>query len=208
MWNIAYERRYRSQQNTTFLGRNRMRCRFCRPIRISNTHAGKKDCLSCHSFCQGKKTADKNQWVHFFIDDVHLRVCGELHKIFVYTQEIQRVIVSNFSLYRSIPLSMQIWNTYRNRALAYWIQRTNAFCFDGIPKNSTVAISTNGWIQDKLDRQYFRQRLRAILDNTLHPKRLWTTCMPGDIFDPYKKQGPAFVHIPHYSITLGERGVK
>lgn len=28
----------------------------------------------------------------------------------------------DFSLYREMPLAMQIWNTYWNRTIAYWLQ--------------------------------------------------------------------------------------
>lgn len=32
------------------------------------------------------------------------------------------VITTDFSIYRNMPIAMQIWNTYRNRALTYNLQ--------------------------------------------------------------------------------------
>ena len=70
-------------------------------------------------------------------------------------KKFRGVISPDFSLYRNMPLCMQLWNTYRNRALAVWMQdngievipnirfndeRTYSFCFDGVEKNSTVAV--------------------------------------------------------------------
>lgn len=87
------------------------------------------------------------------------------------------IISPDYSIHREMPLALQIWNTYRNRALSYWMQangikivpnvrwgdeRTYSFAFEGIPVHSSVAISTNGCIQDKLDRYYFRKGLEEI----------------------------------------------
>jgi len=67
---------------------------------------------------------------------------------------------------------MQIWNTYRNRALAYWLQnngikiipnvrwgneRTFDFAFEGLPTGGTYAVGTNGCIQNKEDRYHFKK---------------------------------------------------
>lgn len=81
------------------------------------------------------------------------------------------VISPDFSLYRDWPLSMQMWNTYRNRWLgAWWTQQgmkvipsvnwstkeSYDFCFEGLPTKGTLAITTmeiNS--KDKLGRQLF-----------------------------------------------------
>ena len=63
-----------------------------------------------------------------------------------------------------MPLCMQIWNTYRGKALAHWLQEngvevipnvswgdssTFEFCFDGIEEGSIVAVGTIGCKRSK-----------------------------------------------------------
>jgi len=99
-----------------------------------------------------------------------------------------------------------------HRALAYWLQknglhvlpnvqwgdaRTYEFCFDGIPKNCPVAISTYGCIQDKRDRTHFKAGLRQMVA-ILRPSVIINySNMPEDIFAPYIDAGFRFVHIPN-----------
>jgi hypothetical protein len=89
-------------------------------------------------------------------------------------KKFKGVISPDFSLYRNMPLVMQMWNTYRGRALAIWLQdngvqiipnvrfndeRTYEFCFCGIEKYSTVAIGTHGCIKKNIDKKYFKNGL-------------------------------------------------
>ena len=70
-----------------------------------------------------------------------------------------------------MPLVMQMWNTYRGRAVACWLQnngvevipnvrfgdeRTFSFCLDGIEENKTVAVGTHGCIKRKEDKIFFK----------------------------------------------------
>jgi len=63
-----------------------------------------------------------------------------------------------------MPLAMQLWNAYRNRAVGYWLQsegikivpnvrwgdeRTYNFAFDGVPCGGTVAVSSHGCIKSR-----------------------------------------------------------
>jgi len=99
---------------------------------------------------------------------------------------------------------MQIWNTYRNRALAYWLQsngvnivpnvrwgdeRTYDFAFEGLEQGGTIAISTNGCIRNKVDRYYFKKGLEKMI-TVLKPDTIINySCTPNDIFLPHKKMG-------------------
>lgn len=172
-------------------------------------------------FDKARTAKEQNQWVHFYIHDYRFE-CLWAHpeKYLPLLRNFDGVISPDFSLYRCMPLAMQIWNTYRNRALAYWLQkngvdvipnvrwgdeRTFAFCFDGIPMESTVAISTGGCIQKKSDRFYFKQGLQAMVER-LRPRTIINySCMPRDIFGPYLDAGMHIVQIPNYSITVREK---
>ncbi len=122
-----------------------------------------------------------------------------------------------------MPLSMQIWNTYRNRALSFWMQNnginvipnvvwghenTYEFCFDGIQRGSTVSISTNGCIRNKADRYYFKKGLLKMLETIAPETVIVYSNMPNDIFENSIKKGINFINIPNYHDTIRKRGVE
>ncbi len=119
-------------------------------------------------------------------------------------KKFKGVISPDFSLYRNMPLVMQMWNTYRNRALAYWLQnngievipnvrfgdeRTYSFCFDGIEENKTIAVGTHGCIKRKEDRIFFKVGLDRTVKR-LSPKTIVVYgAAPDCIFKQYKDIG-------------------
>lgn len=77
---------------------------------------------------------------------------------------------ADFSLYMDMPAPMQVWNRYRSLALGMYWQRngipvvptlswatpdTYGFCFEGIPRHSTVATSTVGIAADEEAKAVF-----------------------------------------------------
>lgn len=73
--------------------------------------------------------------------------------------EVDCVFTPDFSLYIDMPISMQVWNVYRSRLIgqimqdygliviptvSWTFEGSFKFCFDGLPKNATLAISTVG----------------------------------------------------------------
>ena len=148
---------------------------------------------------------DYDCFVMFYEHDIKFeRLWNKPRKYLDKLKKFKGVISPDFSLYRSMPLVMQQWNTYRGRALAVWLQdngievipnvrfndvRTYSFCFDGIEKGKTVAIGTHGCIQHKEDRLYFKSGL-AILVEKLEPKNIVVYGQaPDDIFKEYKDKG-------------------
>jgi len=125
----------------------------------------------------------------------------------VYLEKLKKfngIISPDFSLYRSMPLVMQQWNTYRGRAIAVWLQnngieiipnirfndeRTFEFCFDGIEKNKTVAVGTHGCIRNRIDREYFKNGLDELV-RRLSPQNIVVYGFaPDDIFAKHKNSG-------------------
>lgn len=95
------------------------------------------------------------------------------------------IITPDFSTYQDFPYPIKLWNTYRMRAFGYWYgilcggnvinnvrwgtSETFNYCFDGIPKNSIVAIGTNGGSPRYIvDRTRFEQGLMEMI-NVLSP---------------------------------------
>lgn len=77
----------------------------------------------------------------------------------------------DFSLKIGEPLAVQIANTYRNHAIAYYMQENALkvlpsmswgntesydFCFDGHSKGGAVIVSTIGTLRDERSSMYFR----------------------------------------------------
>ena len=138
-------------------------------------------------FDKAMANKDYAQWVHFYIYDREFeRIWNQPNKYLEILKRYEGVITPDFSLYRDMPLSMQIWNTYRNRAIGYWLkkngvpivpnlswgdERTYEFCFDGIEKCSIVAIGTHGTAKRKLDRYYLEQAVYKLLEK-IEPRHI------------------------------------
>ena len=99
-----------------------------------------------------------NRMIHFFLYDykferVWKRPDFDLEKL----KQYRAILSPDFSMYLEMNRTMQLYNTFRNRWCgAYWASKgmrvvptvnwgnedTFEFCFDGIEKGSTVAVST------------------------------------------------------------------
>lgn len=103
---------------------------------------------------------DKAAGIHFYIDDYQFeRIWNQPEAYLEKLQDFDCMLTPDFSLYVEMPMAMKIWNTYRSRLIGQLAQRrgitviptvswceaeTFAFCFDGLPKNSVLSISTIG----------------------------------------------------------------
>lgn len=117
------------------------------------------------------KDENKDKYIHFFIDDYQFeRIWTEpyfyLDKISQYTG----MLTPDFSLYADMSISQQIYNIYRSRLIGQLAQkqgikviptiswsdkRSYKFCFDGIEKGGTIAISTIGVKNDSGSKKIF-----------------------------------------------------
>ena len=98
--------------------------------------------------------------VHFFLDDYRFETMWTKPQ-----RGLSRVmragiaLTPDFSLWREMPLAMQLWQVYRSRWCGAWMHSNSVaviptlswstppsygFCFAGIAKNSTVAVSSVG----------------------------------------------------------------
>lgn len=118
-------------------------------------------------------------YVCFYIDDYLFDSTRGIwfrpHKTLSILKHFAGVITPDFSTYQDFPIALQIYATYRMRAYGYWLGKngiavinnvrggfpeTYDFCFEGIPKNSIVAIGTVGGNPRKIiDRERFESWL-------------------------------------------------
>jgi len=166
-------------------------------------------------FNAAKRTRQVNRWLHFYIYDYFFEcVWNKPARYLSLFKKFPGVITPDFSLYRNLPLAMQIWNTYRNRALAYWLQskgiktitnvswsdkRTYDFAFEGLEKGGTYAVCSNGAIQDKISRYFFVKGLERMVE-ALEPETIVNySYYSKDIFQKYEKQGILIITLEHWS---------
>ena len=72
------------------------------------------------AFDEALTTYNVYRWVHFYQDDYRFeRIWSQPERYVERLRKFQGVISPDFSIYRELPLAMQIWNTYRNRAIGY-----------------------------------------------------------------------------------------
>jgi hypothetical protein len=126
--------------------------------------------------------------VHFFLDDYRFEtVWSRPLRALEHLSKYRILLTPDFSLYADWPLAMQQWNVYRNRWCGrYWqalgfqviptvswsTPESFAFCFDGIPQNSLVAVSAVG-VNLEEPAQYvrfmagFREMVRRLSPSTV-----------------------------------------
>lgn len=161
---------------------------------------------------------DYNQWVMFYEDDAMFeRIWNNPEKYLETLKKYKGVISPDFSLYRDMPLVMQKWNTYRNRAIGHWLEengikvipnirfgdeRSFEFCIDGIRKNSIISIGTHGLIKVKEDRDYLKKGLEYVVAKINPPIIVVYGKAPDDIFSEYKEKGIRILQFEsEFSIT-------
>lgn len=157
------------------------------------------------SKAMSKTWDDFDCWVVFYEHDRDFeRLWSKPRQYLDKLKKFKGIISPDFSLYRNMPLIMQMWNTYRSRAIAVWLQnngvevipnvrfgdeRTFSFCFDGIEENKTVAVGTHGCIKRKEDKIFFKIGLARMVQR-LSPKTIIVYgSAPDSIFKPYKDMG-------------------
>ena len=128
---------------------------------------------------------NRDRMVHFFLYDYKFeRVWKDAEKDLDRLRNYRAVLSPDFSMYQEMNPTMQLYNTFRNRWCgAYWADKglrviptvswgnenTFEFCFLGIPKGSTVAVSTymvsehdNRCDQKEFFMKGYREMLRRI----------------------------------------------
>lgn len=131
-------------------------------------------------FNYAKTYPDRNVGVHFFIDDYQFeRVWRFPDRYIPLLREYECVFTPDFSLYVNMPLTLKIYNVYRNRVLGHYWQkqgikvvptlqwadlRTFDFCLTGIAPGGTVAVSALGSAQNPQSRGYWIAGMQKAID--------------------------------------------
>ena len=118
------------------------------------------------------------------------------------------VISPDFSMYRNMPAAMQQWACFKGRAIAHRIEhdggivvpnvrwadeRSFEYCFEGLPKHSTLAVGSHGCIKMREDRRWFMLGLEQLVVR-LEPRTLVVYgAAPEDVFSCVRSAGVRIV---------------
>lgn len=130
---------------------------------------------------------DHEACVHFFLDDYQFERIWKRPDFYIdKLAAFDSVITPEFSLYIDMPLAMQLWNTYRTRMIGQIMQNWGLtvipsvtwsyedsydFCFDGLPKFSTLAVETLGVKKNKWQTEIWKNGMDELIKRK-QPKRL------------------------------------
>lgn len=180
-------------------------------------------------FTQIKRSSSKLEAVHFYEHDKKFSdVLTCTKELLPKLSEFSAVISPDCSLYRDMPLCLQIANTYMNRAVGHYLQSQGLyvipnirwgdersyttialpekFAFLGVPKHSIVSISTYGCIRGQENKHFFREGLRAMLNDLKPEVVLVYGAMPPSVFDEFKHT-TKFVNYPDWISSKRRRGM-
>lgn len=172
-------------------------------------------------FSQRNRSDNYKEFVHFYEHDKNFAtVLTAAKEHFDCLKKFQGVISPDCSLYRDMPLILQIANTYMNRAIGHYLQSkglyvipnirwgdersyttielTEKFAFLGVPKHSIVSIGTYGCIKSKENKIYFAEGLETMLEELEPEIVLVYGGMPDSIFAKVKDRAK-FVHYPDWT---------
>ena len=155
------------------------------------------------------RSKDHSEFVVFYEHD--LRFADVLTSTEDYLNELKKfagVVSPDCSLYRDMPLCLQIANTYMNRLIGHYLQEQGLyvipnirwgdersyttgvlpekFAFLGVEKHGIVSIGTYGCIQGSENRYYFKAGLEAMLEELEPEVVIVYGSMPNSIFSEYK----------------------
>ena len=151
---------------------------------------------------------------HFFIDDYKFEcVWNDADKYIEMLKNFKWVCTPDFTSYSDLPLALQLRQRYRNRALSFylWNRGVNIiptvgwgdpstwdWCFDGLPKDSLVALSTNG-IVGKESIKHYQMGFSAMMEH-LHPYRILCVGRPVEVLEKVD-----IIYVDSYSMQMRKR---
>lgn len=122
------------------------------------------------NYAKNCKTPGKTG-IHFFLDDYQFARVWKRPEYWV--EELRRfkyVLTPDFSMYTDFPMALQLYNHYRKQWTGAYMQRAGIqviatagwstpesydWCFDGLPENSCIAVSSVGCMMECFSKMRF-----------------------------------------------------
>ena len=144
----------------------------------------------------------EKKWYHFYIDDYQFERIWRAPKRYLdILRRFEGGITPDFSLYLNMPVAQQVWNCWRNRVMAYWMQEMGLnvipnvpwsdemsleWALDGIPEDSVLAMSTQG----AMCSRFFKHPLLNGLHELATRKRPRKLVVYGRFLEAWKERFP------------------
>lgn len=138
---------------------------------LESINADVTDLKSVPFHMAAKEKNPRQAVLHCFTDDCRFEsLWNNPFRSIETLQNFAYVCPCDFSVYSNMPLALQIYNVYRSRAIHHFLtccgvkcipvvtwsdSESFEWCFDGLPTNSTLSISTNGCHSIRA-REYFK----------------------------------------------------
>lgn len=120
-----------------------------------------------------KKSIDPREYyVHFFIDDYQFeRIWNRPDRYLSQLSKFAGIIMPDFSVYNNFPFPLQLFNVYKSRLIAAYYKSRGVdviptltwsdesslkWILDGLPKESVVAVSSNGCLNKLTINEFVR----------------------------------------------------
>lgn len=160
--------------------------------------------------------------VHFFEHDCKFQcIWNNPGRYLPLLRRCSGVIGPDFSMYRNMPAAMQQWNCFRGRAVAYWLQQSGvdvvpnvrfsddrswAYCFDGLPARSILAVGSHGCLRLREDRRWFEAGLYELFCRLSPQVLVVYGATPEAVFGPYREAGVGIVGFQSAFATAHSKG--
>lgn len=134
-----------------------------------------------------KTHVNSDETIHFFIDDYQFERLWRCPEVYVsLLSKFEAVLTPDFSLYVDMPVALKVYNVYRSRLLGQFWQQNGIkvvptvswaeedsfdYCFDGLPSNATLAVSTVGIGRNADARKVYQMGLDEMIKR-LSPQHL------------------------------------
>ena len=180
-------------------------------------------------FSMRNRSQAQEEIVHFYEHDAKFAdILEDIENKTAELSEFRGVITPDFSLYRDMPLTHQISNTYFNRAVGCYLQSKGLyvipnirwgdersysrifganeipFAFAGVDRYSIVSVGTYGCMKNRENRFFFSEGLNAMLYELEPEFVLVYGSMPDEIFGPHEGK-TTFVHFPDWTSSKRRR---
>ncbi len=155
-------------------------------IKKQNINVDKIELIGYDKIKSSEETANLKKIVHFFLDDYKFECLWNNPEIRVNKlKQYYAVLSPSFSVYHSLPMSLQIFNTFRSRwcgaflqsrgvtvipTISWGLPQSYWYAFDGIEPGSVVAISTIG-VRVNKEKDLFLQGYNEML-RRINPKAI------------------------------------
>lgn len=158
----------------------------------------------------------EEHWLDFFIDDPLFENFWNHPEVsFSVLRRYAGIITTDYSMMPEMLPGQMIWNCTRNRVMAFYLQ-SNEFkiipvaswcgeedfdwCFDGLPENSSIAVSTNGCNSSPYSERLFLTGIEELQQQ----KKPWKLIVCGREMNGLEKYDN-ILYYPSFSQRMQER---